>query len=192
MRQSEGGVALFALGTNGELQRFKTVEFLGGDRGDMPSQGDFSREADRDAIASLEVEMATRFGHHAIRTAAEGMPETVDLGAQMLMDEHMVTLQEAVDAGMLAKTTSVSLNSNPNLTEVPPLNSAGLPLLQKLTCINCHNLKRLPDLSRFPKLNMIKLEECHQLEAIPALPAAFDTEALLDCHLPPHLATGPG
>ena len=34
----EGGVKLFACGTDGHLQQFRTVELLGGERGDMPSQ----------------------------------------------------------------------------------------------------------------------------------------------------------
>ena len=38
---------LFAVGSAAELQQFKVVEFLGGDRGDMPSQGVFSFESDR-------------------------------------------------------------------------------------------------------------------------------------------------
>ena len=61
---------LFAVGSDGAPKQFKAVEFLGGDRGDMPSQGRFTFAADRLHVAQLEASMISAFGHAAIHNAA--------------------------------------------------------------------------------------------------------------------------
>lgn len=117
----EGGVRLFAVGTDARLQRFRACEFLGGERGDMPSQGVFSFDSDRAEIIELESQMISAFGHAAIRNGCAGEPITVDLGAKMLTDEHLPTLAAMMAEGRLSRTHTLSLNACPNITTLPPL-----------------------------------------------------------------------
>ena len=181
---SAGGesLRLFAVGASGALQQFKVVEFLGGDRGDMPSQGDFSFEQDRAAIMALEDSMISAFGHAVIRNAAAEHEPVVDLGAKMLRDEHMPTLAQAVADGAFNETTTISFNACPLFSSLPDL--TGMAALRTLTCINCTALRQLPDLSRLPSLQSVKLEACDQLQALPALPPSAHW---VDAHLPEHL-----
>ena len=64
-----GPLRLFAIGVAGGVQQFKVVEFLGGDRGDMPSQGTFTFADDRERIARLEDQMISAFGYRAAFSA---------------------------------------------------------------------------------------------------------------------------
>ena len=176
---------LFAVGTSGALQQFKAVEFLGGDREDMPSQGQFSFEADRTAILKLEDEMTSAFGHACITNFAASGEKTIDLGAKMLRDEHMPTLRECVASGALAATRTLSFNACPCVTALPDL--AGMDSLRTLTTIGCTALESLPDLSVLPSLKHVKLEACTNLKALPKLPPGVEWDAN---HLPEHLREG--
>ena len=173
---------LFAVGGSGELQQFKVVEFLGGDRGDMPSQGAFSFESDRESIVELESKMISAFGHAVIRNAADSGEPTVDLGAKMLRDEHLPTLRKAIEEGKFKSATTLSLNACPEITTMPDLN--GMDSLRTLTLINAHSLQSLPDLSALPALKVVKLENCDKLKELPKLPAEVTWDA---CNVPEHL-----
>lgn len=69
---------LFAVGSGGSLQNFKFVEFLGGERQDMPSQGAFSFESDREQIQRLEDGMIAAFGHAVIENYAQSGERTIE------------------------------------------------------------------------------------------------------------------
>ena len=177
---------LFACGTSGELQQFKVVEFLGGARGDMPSQGAFSFASDQERVATLEASMISAFGHAAIRNAAAvcGTESTiVDLGAKMLRDEHMPTLRRCIEEGAFASATTLSLNSCPDVTHLPELHP-GMGCLKTLSLINCTSLARLPRLDALPCLKSVKLENCPLLQELPALPDGVSWD---DAQLPDHL-----
>ena len=171
-----------------ELQQFKVVEFLGGDRGDMPSQGAFSFESDRQNIVQLEDRMISAFGHEVLKqasVAAETDP-VVDLGAKMLRDEHMPTLAALIQAGGFKAATTLSFNACPMIQHLPSLD--GMDALKTLSLINAHALKTLPDLSKLPSLQHVKLEHCDQLEALPKLREGLE---YVDAHLPKHLRSAP-
>jgi hypothetical protein len=190
--EGDGGpLRLFAVGSGGlsgggsSLQHFKVVEFLGGDRGDMPSQGAFSVESDRESIAALESLVISAFGHAALRRAAKAVAAgdaCVDLGAKMLRDEHLPTLRTLVESGAFNSATTLSFNAISSLTTLPDL--TGLDALRTLTMVNCTGLRRLPDLSGLPSLQTVKLENCRQLEALPALRPGLEWD---DNFLPEHL-----
>lgn len=185
---SRDALPLYAVGKDAsELQQFKVVEFLGGDRGDMPSQGIFSFESDRASIAQLEARMISAFGHAVIENAAASGETTIDLGAKMLRDEHMPTLAKAVASGRLAAATTLSFNACPEFTYLPEL--TGLSSLRTLTLINCHNLARLPDLSSLPALRIVKLENCDKLVELPKLPEGVTWE---ESSVPEHLKAAAG
>ena len=173
---------LFAAGSSGVLQQFKAVEFLGGDRGDMPSQGAFSFESDRRSIVELEDRMITSFGHAVIDNFAASGEATVDLGAKMLRDEHLPTLSAAINAGKFAGATTLSVNACPLITTLPDLR--GMDSLRTLTCVNAHGLTMLPDLSTLPNLRIVKLENCNNLRELPQLPPGVEWE---ESHVPEHL-----
>lgn len=177
---------LFAIGVAGEVQQFKVVEFLGGDRGDMPSQGTFTFSDDRERIARLEDQMISAFGFAVIRNAvgASRAGEAIcDLGAKMLRDEHLPALKAASDAGELANVTTLSLNACQLISTVPDL--SGMRRLSKLSLINCKSITSLPDLSALPALRVLKLEGCDALRALPQLPSGMNVEE--DMSLPEHL-----
>ena len=190
---------LFAAGSAaGSLQQFKTVEFEGGERQDMPSQGAFSVEADRAAIAQLEAMVVSAFGHAVlVRAAAACSPiePLVDLGAKMLRDEHMPTLASLVRAGggsggsgsgSLRHATTLSLNACPLITWLPDL--TGMDALRTLSCVRCRRLRTLPDLRGLLNLQNVKLEGCEQLQALPRLPDGVEyDEAQVPEHLREHL-----
>mmetsp|Transcript_79568 Transcript_79568/g.158166 ORF Transcript_79568/g.158166 Transcript_79568/m.158166 type:complete len:237 (-) Transcript_79568:334-1044(-) len=166
---------LFAVGSEGAVQQFKSVEFLGGDRGDMPSQGEFSFESDRSAIAALERQMFHSYGFAVIRnavavaTADDGAPCTLDLGAKMLHDEHLEAFAVAAASGSLAKVTTLSFNANPYFKYLPMLTA--MPNLKSLSLINCSSLTTIASLVSLPRLETLKLEGCSSLVALPQLPA---------------------
>ena len=186
--EGDGGpLRLFAIGSGGasSLQHFKVVEFLGGDRGDMPSQGAFSVESDRQSIQSLESLVISAFGHAALRRAAKAVAAgdfCVDLGAKMLRDEHLPTLRALVASGALKAATTLSFNAISSLTTLPDL--TGLDALRTLTMVNCTGLRRLPDLGGLPSLQTVKLENCVKLEALPALRPGLEYD---ENFLPEHL-----
>ena len=168
---------LYAVGANGELKHFKVVEFLGGDRGDFPSQGEFSFDSDRAAIKQLEERMMSSFGFAVVRNAvavaaaaAEGASCTIDIGAKMLHDEHLQALAAAAAVGSLAKVTSLSLNANPHMKALPELTN--MPKLRQLSLINCSSLTTIGSLAALPSLQVVKLEGCNSLAALPKLPHA--------------------
>lgn len=168
---------LYAVGADGELQHFKVVEFLGGDRGDMPSQGEFSFDSDRLAIATLEEQMMSSFGFAVIRNAvavaaaaAEGASCTVDIGAKMLHDEHVQALAAAAAAGALANVTTLSFNANPYMKVLPEL--TGMSKLRTLSLINCSSVTTIGSLAALTSLEIVKLEGCTSLAALPKLPRA--------------------
>ena len=43
--------------------------------------------------------------------------------------------------------------------------------------INCTALRALPDLSHLPSLEVLLIESCEQLEALPGLPVSLDRES---------------
>lgn len=179
---------LFAVGTAGELKRFRVVEFAGtADRADMPSQGRFAFESDRQKIIALEDQMISAFGHEVLRMAAgeEGRPSpsSVDLGAKMLRAEHVPTLAALAESGGFAATRALSFNACAQLPELPPLD--GMLALHTLSCINCAALRALPDLSGVPSLRVLKLEGCVALQRLPARPPSLDRDAST---LPDHLS----
>ena len=180
---AETPLKLFAVGSSGALQQFKTVEFMGGERQDLPSQGAFSFEADRAAIASLEDRMISAFGHAVLDNFAAAGEPTVDLGAKMLRDEHLPTLARHVQAGRFRTATTLSFNACPLITTLPDL--TGCDALRTLTCVNAHGLTSLPDLSGLPSLVNVKLENCDQLRALPRLPPGVEWD---ENHVPEHLA----
>lgn len=182
MQQQSTVLQLYACGTDSELQHFKSVEFSGGDRGDLASQGEFTEESDRAAIAALERRMISLWGHSAIELAVAEDDRSVDLGAQMLLDEHWSTLEDTMDNGDLSNTTRLSLNSNCFITTFPPLRNT--PKLATLSFTGCTSLVSLPDLSSLLSLRVIKLDGCNRLEALPALPETLEIEM---CCFPEHL-----
>ena len=182
---AERSLLLFASGSSGALQQFKAVEFVGGERGDMPSQGAFSFEVDRQAIARLEDRMISAFGHLAIERAAERAAlgeKLIDLGGKMLTDEHLPTLGAAIRAGHFKQATTLSFNACAWITTLPDL--CGMGCLKRLSLINASALKALPDLSGLPALEVLKLENCNRLEALPLLPVGLDHGS---SHFPSHL-----
>jgi hypothetical protein len=154
---------------------------MGGERGDMPSQGAFSVDADRAAIRQLEDVVISSFGHRVLKHAAVTVQSdpTIDLGAKMLRDEHMPTLGAMVAQGALSQATTLSFNACPMITFLPSLN--GMDSLRTLSLVRCAAMASLPDLSALPSLKVVKLEGCEQLAALPKLPDGVEWE---DCHLP--------
>lgn len=190
---------LYAVGANGELKHFKVVEFLGGDRGDFPSQGEFSFDSDRAAIKQLEERMMSSFGFAVVRNAvavaaaaAEGASCTIDIGAKMLHDEHLQALAAAAAAGSLVKVTSLSFNANPHMKALPELTK--MPKLRQLSLINCSSLTTIGSLAALPSLQVVKLEGCTSLAALPKLPHANakwdDDDASFSFLAPQHLRIG--
>jgi len=191
-------LALFASGSDGAPQQFKAVEFLGGDRGDMPSQGDFSFDTDREAIADLERLMIHSYGfaviHNAaaVAAAADGASCTIDLGAKMLHDEHLQALAAAAAAGSFAKVTALSFNANPYIKYLPEF--SGMPHLKSISLINCVALTTIASLTNLPSLETLKLEGCGSLAALPLLPrgAKWDAdEDVVGFAAPEHLSAMP-
>ena len=178
---------LFAVSSTGELKHFRTVEFVGGERGDLPSQGAFSFDADRDAIVALEGRMISAFGHAVIHNFAASGARHVDLGGKMLTDEHLPTLETSIRAGAFTGATTLSLNACPLITTLPDL--TGMASLERLTLINASALRTLPDLSGLPALEQVKLESCDRLEALPKLPLGVKWD---DVSVPEHLRAQAG
>ena len=143
-------------------------------------------ESDRQSIARLEDQIISAFGHSAIRRAAAAAETdcTVDLGAKMIRDEHLQTLEAEIKAGKFCTTTTLSFNACPMITTLPDL--TGMDSLRTLTMINATALASLPDLSSLSSLQCIKLENCHRLTALPKLRTGLEWD---DAHLPEHLRT---
>ena len=186
----DGSLKLYAAGSSPHsLQQFKVVEFLGGDRGDMPSQGAFTFESDRKSIVQLENLVISAFGHAVLRRAAKSVADgdlCVDLGAKMLRDEHLATLRQLIEAGAFKTATTLSFNSISSMTTLPDL--TGMDALRTLSMVNCTGLTHLPDLSGLPALNTVKLENCLRLKA--PLPKLRDGIEYDDMFLPKHLRSG--
>ena len=102
-------VQLFAVTNDGELNQYKEVWVLGADA--MPSGGDLTNEADREAIRALEDKMIGAYGNAIVRKecAAAGEEGMVNLGQKMIRAEHMSALCEAVAAHGVTK---LDLNNN--------------------------------------------------------------------------------
>ena len=190
--EGDGGpLKLFAAGRADEsLQHFKVVEFCGGERGDMPSQGAFSFETDREEIAKLESLVISSYGHAVLRRAAKSVAAgdpCVDLGAKLLRDEHLRTLRALVQDGAFASATTLSFNAVTGLSTLPDL--TGMASLRTLSMVNCTGLETLPDLSGLPALQTVKLEGCRKLQALPKLCEGLEcNDAFLS--LPKHLRSG--
>ena len=106
----EGDVELYAAAKDGALKRFEEVEFSG--VRDMPEQGDFAVERDRETVKKLQEDMVAAFGHAIVRQRCQGSPTEVDLSQKMLQDQHVPTLCEFIASGALTHCTLIDLQSN--------------------------------------------------------------------------------
>ena len=88
-------VQLYAVTNDGELKQYNRVTVLGAKH--MPSGGDLTNEADREAIRALEDQMLGAYGNVIVRKgcAAVGESGNVHLAAKMLRAEHLPALSEA-------------------------------------------------------------------------------------------------
>ena len=91
-------VQLFAVTNDGELNQYKKVQVLGAEA--MPSGGDLTNEADREAIRALEDQMIGAYGNAIVRKECAAPDEFgwVQLRGKMLRAEHLPALSEAVAA----------------------------------------------------------------------------------------------
>ena len=122
MKGCEGDVHLYAAATDGTLKRYKDVSFdgwaesqhvTGGVIGsDLPEGGDFSNEADRELIRTLQDQMIENFGHVIIRQKCEGKPTEVLLNSKMLGQQHMLTLCEHIANGDLHQVEKLEISRN--------------------------------------------------------------------------------
>ena len=88
---------LYAILRDGRLERYREVKVWGEE--DMPTGGDLSNPADREAIKKLEDDMIDAYGHGVIAKEFKGAKEggKVNLSSKMLRDAHVPTLFAAVD-----------------------------------------------------------------------------------------------
>ena len=191
---------LYAVGTEGVLQHFRVVEFLGGERGDMPSQGRFSFDSDRREIAHLEDQMMSSFGFGVIRNALalaaaakQGASCIIDIGAKMLHDEHAHALAVKAAEGALANVTTLSFNANPYVRDRGPARHTRrlrphtpdtrryAHRLERSVCCSVHArryMTTLPSLTSMPRLRSLSLINCSSLTAIGSLEGLPSLETL--------------
>ena len=125
-------VELYAASTSGALKRFNQVDFQGGTANDMPEQGAFSVEDDREKVKGLQDEMISAFGVAVIGQACAGKPKEVELSFKMLRAEHMPALVRQIEGGALAECRELDLRANGIGDEGATALAAALPKMSGL------------------------------------------------------------
>lgn len=93
MADRNGKAEMYAAARDGKLKRFSDISFDGGAASDMPDQGAFSVESDREIVRGLQNDIIKAFGHAMICQACKDVTQTrLHLNGKMLQDQHMSTL----------------------------------------------------------------------------------------------------